>query len=189
MSDTPHSAEAIQVAWREETAFVRVAGPGSFRISPALKQFGQSMLGRGVRRLVVDMRLCTAADSTFMGVLAGLAMRLRQQPAGRMILSGLRADVATRFTALGLNRVIDLLPAGGADATGPAPADLRPLPIGGAGPAESRVRAETALAAHEDLAGACPDNALRFKDVMAFLREDLRRMDESGGQEPGKNAG
>lgn len=57
--------------------WVRVEGRGSFQNSPALKEFSRTVIDEGRRKLVVDLKNCVAMDSTFMGTLASLAIRLR----------------------------------------------------------------------------------------------------------------
>jgi hypothetical protein len=39
------------------------------------------------------------------------------------------------------------------------------------------------LASHEALVEISPDNAPKFKDVLAYLKEDLQRAGEPGGGE------
>src|SRR5450631_2319235 len=57
--------------------WIRVEGRGSFQNSPALKEFSRKLIDEGRRKFVVDLKSCLAMDSTFMGTLAGLAIRLR----------------------------------------------------------------------------------------------------------------
>jgi hypothetical protein len=40
------------------------------------------------------------------------------------------------------------------------------------------------LEAHENLVRLSPENLPKFKDVLAFLREDLKRPDSPGREQP-----
>ena len=63
---------------------VRVEGKGSFLNSTGLKEFSKEMVNRGFREFMVDLEKCPVMDSTFMGTLAGLALRLRELGQGNL---------------------------------------------------------------------------------------------------------
>ena len=56
--------------------WLRVEGKGCFQNSPMLKEFCVAMVERGALKIVVDLENCPVMDSTFMGVLSGIACRL-----------------------------------------------------------------------------------------------------------------
>jgi anti-anti-sigma factor len=189
MSDAGHAPDGIEVAQNDGTAFVRVTGSGSFKVSTALRQFGASVLDQGCKHMVVDLAMCIGMDSTFMGVLAGLAMRITRQGGGRMLLAGICPEVAARLSALGIDRVMDVQGRSAMDdmtLRGEAVPGLRGLDTSAAA-SDRRLNVETSLAAHEDLAGLCPENGLKFKDVLEFLKEDLKR--HSGGEADRQGSG
>lgn len=178
MSTPTVSADAVLVSTTEDRAFIRVVGRGSFRMGPALKQFGQSMLARGIRRFQVDLGACTSMDSTFMGLLAGLALQVRRLGDGGVSLVQVRPDPLRSLLTLGLDAHLEI------HATGPGcegPSSGRGTEPEAALDHEAaardrRVAAETALQAHEDLVAAHDANLAKFQDVLAYLREDLARM-------------
>ncbi|HOW97978.1 MAG TPA: STAS domain-containing protein [Kiritimatiellia bacterium] len=176
-------SDGIQVAIQVPLAFIRVVGRGSFKISASLKEFAVHALDAGCRRIVLDMAECVGMDSTFMGVLAGLAFRLRAVPEGRIVIVNLNPRTRGLLATLGLDEAVETHMAGA------TPADLEPLLARGEAltelPAEERGQAETArtmLEAHENLVRLSPENLPKFKDVLTFLREDLKK---SGGAAPG----
>jgi anti-anti-sigma regulatory factor len=57
---------------------VKVEGKGNFLNSDDLKEFACEMLDHGYREFVVDLAGCVTMDSTFMGTMARLALRLRE---------------------------------------------------------------------------------------------------------------
>jgi anti-anti-sigma regulatory factor len=154
------------------TAFIRVAGRGSFKVSPALKKFAQGALDQRCRQIFVDMGPCVGMDSTFMGVLAGLALRMKREGVGRVVMYNLSAKNRALVQTLGLDRLVRMHDAaGGGDEGLPAETEMRPL---GTGEATRRATAETMLEAHEDLIRIQPENLPKFKDVLAYLKEDLK---------------
>ena len=68
------------------TVWLKVNGRGTVQNSPGVKEFVKQMIQRGHRDFVVDLDGCELMDSTFMGTLAGVALRLREIGQG-----GLRA--------------------------------------------------------------------------------------------------
>ena len=180
MSDTTSSAERLRVAIHQHLGLVRVIGRGSYRISPGLKDFSSAALNRGVNGIVLDMIDCIGMDSTFMGVLAGLSMRLagKSPPEnGRVVLINLSPKLRRLLTTLGLDQLVDVYLAG------ETPAELAALTKRGlqesgtdtASEASRKERMETMLSAHEDLVEALPQNKPQFKDVLDFLRQDIAR--------------
>lgn len=152
---------SVQVGVAGPTVWVRVAGRGSFQNSTGLKDFAAEMMRRGHRDFVVDLKDCELMDSTFMGTLAGIALRLGPQGGLRVVRPNARCRSVLQ--SLGLDRVFAV------ETTLPAPppgADLHDAE--GSPPREAR--RETIIQAHENLVAANPDNAVRFKDVIEFLK-------------------
>lgn len=148
-----------------KTVWIKMEGRGTFQNSGGIKDFTQQMINRGHREFVVDLRDCEMMDSTFMGTLAGIALRLREMGQGE--LRAVRANTRNRelLENLGLDRIIHVQ----AHLHEPAPAsnDLEVK----AGDGEDAAH-ETVLTAHEALVEADPANAIRFRDVLEFLRQD-----------------
>ncbi|MGJ8642926.1 MAG: STAS domain-containing protein [Luteolibacter sp.] len=68
----------IRVGKFEGFSWIRCESKGSFLNSPAVKEFGEARIRKGEKLLVVDLQECSGMDSTFMGTLAGLASRLKE---------------------------------------------------------------------------------------------------------------
>ncbi|OQW96300.1 MAG: hypothetical protein BWK77_05380 [Verrucomicrobia bacterium A1] len=183
MASPEQPADKLLVAVQQNTAFISIQGRGSFKISAAMKEFAAAAIAQGCRRLVLDMADCVGMDSTFMGVLAGLAARLKSQAGGRIVMVNLSLRTRGLLTTLGLDQVIDPYMAGA------TPADLQPY-VARRGDLSSldtqeksqRATAETMLEAHEALVQLSPENLPKFKDVLTFLREDLKK---TGLDKPG----
>src|SRR2546429_564739 len=74
----------IQVGVRGPTVWVKVEGKGSFLNSGNLKEFSREMLDRGYREFIVDLAGCAMMDSTFMGTMASVALRLKELGHGHL---------------------------------------------------------------------------------------------------------
>jgi anti-sigma B factor antagonist len=158
---------SIQVGVCGPTIWVKVEGKGSFLDSGNLKEFAHEMLDRGYREFVVDLADCPMMDSTFMGTLAKVALRLRELGHGHFHIVHCGSRNQELLAGLGLDRIFD---------NGGNPPDCGALQQNLAAQSpEQRKKKQTAtmLEAHEALCEAAPENVLRFKDVLDFLRQDL----------------
>lgn len=169
--ETSPSADTILVASDRSGAFVRVIGRGSFKGSPSLKKFAQAEIEKGCRRLVLDLKDCVGMDSTFMGVIAGLALQLKRLQ-GTLAVIRLNSKNAALLETLGLSRLLEMsVAAESRDAAG-STAATQPLAMA----AEKRETTETMLEAHETLVDVEPGNQMKFKDVLTYLREGLHHL-------------
>jgi anti-sigma B factor antagonist len=173
----------ILVARSADLGFVKVVGRGSFQNSGCLKAFYQQLLKEGVSRFVVDLDACTYLDSTFLGILLGLGLKLKEAGNGLLHILNANPRNLELLRNLGLDRLIIIDGGGGSSGSG----------AGGNGSGSGRLdglkeerleempcsvptRAEagpTILEAHENLMQFDPRNVPKFKDVVEFLREDL----------------
>ncbi len=176
MADPQKPDDRVWVAVHQHWALVRVEGRGSFKVSTSLKEFGQAALQSGTTMAVLDMGSCVGMDSTFMGVLAGWATRLRQQASGQLVLINLNSRTRGLVATLGLDRIVK------AYEVGELPRELWEVAALSEGLSaleprkESRATTtETMLEAHENLVKLAPENLPRFKDVLLYLREDLHK--------------
>ena len=165
---TPSS---ILVGTTNKIVWIKVEGKGSFLNSAGVKEFSKEMVNRGHREFVVDLRNCPVMDSTFMGTLAMIALRLREIGQGNLHVVNLNERNHDLLTNLGLDQLFSM------DACGVnegSPATRKPLES--APPSEDHSsQAETILAAHEALVEADPANLTKFKDVLEYLKQDLHR--------------
>jgi anti-anti-sigma factor len=170
-------ADVLLVATRGSTAMLRVRGRGSFKVGPALKQFSVGAMASGCRQFILDMDECTAMDSTFMGVLAGLALRLKGE-GGTVVMMNLTPKTLALLETLGLDRLLETYQVGcTSDELKRRLADAVGMSALEASIADRKVTLETMLTAHEDLVKAAPDNLPKFKSVMAYLSADLKQLE------------
>jgi anti-anti-sigma regulatory factor len=151
---------------------VKVEGKGSFLNSGNLKDFTCEMLDRGYREFVVDLANCPMMDSTFMGTMATVALRLKELGQGHLHVVHCSSRCQELLVGLRLDQIFDVR------ANGASPPDCGALerPPRIQSPEDrKREQIETMLEAHVALGEAAPENLLRFKDVLDFLRQDLHQ--------------
>src|SRR6266404_899003 len=93
---------SILVGVNGPAVWVRVEGKGNFLNSGSLKEFAQEMVNRGYREFVFDLEHCAMMDSTFMGTMAAVALRLKDLVQGYLHVVHLRACRRRLFSARGL---------------------------------------------------------------------------------------
>ena len=157
---------SILVGVSDRTVWVRVEGKGSFTNATGLKQFGKEMTNRGYRQFVIDLKQCPVMDSTFMGTLTGLSLRLRELGSGELCIVNLNERNHDLLANLGLDQFFTM----GGRPTAAAPVHQASLPVV---VEDKHTRAETMLEAHEAVIAANPANEAKFKDVLEYLKQDL----------------
>ena len=164
---------SILVGTTNKIVWIKVEGKGSFLNSAGVKEFAKEMVNRGHREFVVDLRNCPVMDSTFMGTLAMIALRLREIGQGSLHVVNLNERNHDLLTNLGLDQLFSMDACGVKDA---GPATGKSLPQETPAPDHS-TQAANMLEAHEALVEADPENLTKFKDVLEYLKQDLHRAD------------
>lgn len=163
---------------------VKVAGRANFSGSVDLKTLVNSMWNKGYQHFVLDLSECLLMDSTFLGVLAGLGLKLNNnngQPAsvastansnGQRAIELLNPSprVADLLENLGITHLFDIT-------RGPLTTECLTRLDHSPTPTDRREVQETCLEAHKTLMDVNPANVPKFKDVAQFLAEDLQKMD------------
>lgn len=76
--------------------------------SPLMKTWVDQQLDAGCKRVVVDLEACLGMDSTFMGTLAGLAMRLNKLPEGKVDVISAGEKNSASLDDLGLSALMHI---------------------------------------------------------------------------------
>lgn len=159
----------ILVARSDNLGFIKVVGRGSFQNSGCIKIFYQQLLKEGVHRFIVDLEACTYLDSTFLGILLGLGLKLKEGGNGLLHVLNASSRNLELLKNLGLDRLIQI-DSPRAIENGVSEKQLEEVPC----PVTTRAEAgPTILEAHENLMEFDSRNIPKFKDVVEFLREDL----------------
>ncbi|VVM05023.1 hypothetical protein MAMT_00417 [Methylacidimicrobium tartarophylax] len=112
----------------------------------------------------MDLAECTYLDSTFLGTLAGPALKLRKK-GGVLQVAGSSRRVLESIRTLGLDRLFECV-------ENVAPydaADLRPLESG----SHKEMTGELLLQAHRSLLECDPRNAPKFQDLVTYLGAEV----------------
>jgi anti-sigma B factor antagonist len=162
----------ILIAVTDATVYFKPVGRANIKISADFKSAMTELRNRGYRQLVLDLAECEAMDSTFLGVLSACALQL-----------GMSADPAHEATAIQLRhpngRILSSLEDLGVrnlfhiSETEPKGLEYQAAPTG---TVSREVLSQTSLEAHQTLMAIDPANIPKFKDVVAFLKEDLARL-------------
>ena len=131
------------------------------------------MVNRGYREFIVDLRNCVMMDSTFMGTLAGVALRLKELGNGHLHVVHCGTRSRDLLSGLGLDQIFDIHTDGVAAPTCSELDDAEATPSPSS--EQKREQAQTMLDAHEALCEAAPENFTRFKDVLDYLKQDLHQ--------------
>ena len=172
------SAENLILIYRgSEFSWIRCEGKGSFLNSPVLKKWADGEIDQGVTRVVVDLNACTGMDSTFMGTLAGLAMRLMKLPDGNLLIAEPGDKNTKSLEGLGLDVLmqIDPVDAFWVGQIEEIRAKLKPYDAGSSkAPSASYV-----LEAHQKLCEVDERNTEKFGTVLDFLEAEVKAKQET----------
>ena len=146
--------------------WIRVEGRGAFQNSPALKEFSRRLIDEGRRKFVVDLKNCAAMDSTFMGTLASLAIRLRDL-GGELWVVNRNERNAELLAGLGIDSLFSTAPLLTAH-NGECPEAVHHA-------ADKAATREVIHEAHAACVAVDPRNAEKFKDVLEHLKASAAR--------------
>jgi anti-sigma B factor antagonist len=163
-------SSSILVGCNQKVVCIRVQGKGSFQNSSGVKSFAKAMINRGHRDFVVDLAACPVMDSTFMGTLTGVALRLRELGQGELHVINSNARNTDLLQGLGLDQIISLELNGHKDEDRPENEDALPAET-----TDKKTTTENMIAAHQALVDADPQNFCKFKDVLEYLKQDLHQ--------------
>jgi anti-anti-sigma factor len=163
-------ASRISVAREGDQACVQIVGRGSFQNAVLLKHFYTEVLAKGVRHFTVDLAECTYLDSTFLGTLTGLGIHLHDLKADKVEIIHCNSRITDLFQNLGLDRLFNISQE--PEAPVPQPDQVLSEP-----PPSKEETGVTMLEAHELLMQWDKRNVAKFKDVVAYLKEDLGKTD------------
>ena len=173
------NGDNLTAAYIDRVAVIRIEGRGSFKISPPMKQFIHKVMDtRSADRVVIDMSDCTGMDSTFMGVVAGLACMIKSKPEFSFKLINLSDKNRKLLVTLGVDRVVDYSMSATAEEhdlmTGERTGEQTLEPDF----TNKLNAAKTTLEAHETLVDINPANYNKFKAVLDFLQDDVRSLSD-----------
>ncbi len=171
------SSKGISVGCAENRVYVRIVGRGTFQNSQPLRLFALRKIEEGRREFVMDLQQCQGMDSTFLGVLAGIGLRLRHDGESPTIqIINISPRNQELLQTLGLDRLFTM------NSSAPPPleeADYHQLPDTDLTQlTQAMDKEETTdlmIEAHDNLVRADERNASKFRELTRFLREAVER--------------
>lgn len=160
----------LSVLVGKDFACVKIAGRANFTFSPDFKTLLAELMQKGYGHFIIDLSECVLMDSTFLGVLAGFGIKLKQPDASPMgiELSNPNPRVTELLENLGVLQLFKIVN-GSLQLSGEV---CVPAPVN---PSHEEIT-RTSLEAHQALMAINPENVPRFKDVTQFLAEDLKNL-------------
>ena len=168
-----NTTSSVQVGCVDRAVWVKVEGRGTFQNSAGLKEFVKQMIQRGYRDFVVDLRDCEQMDSTFMGTLAGWLSGFASGQGGLRTINVNDRNCGL-LSSLGLDQLFHVVGATSSEASEPQDLDLHeavPKKM------DHKEQKQAVLEAHEALVEADAANAVKFRDVLEFMRHELNVSD------------
>ncbi len=158
----------------EQFACVKIIGRANFTSSIDFKTLVNELRDKGYHYFLLDLSECALMDSTFLGVLAGLGLKMsgsqKNSNSQGIELLNPNPRITELLESLGVLHLFKITQG--------------PLTL----PAQTQVSSYTPLSpSHEEVTRACleahntlmeinPANVARFKDVAQFLAEDLKKL-------------
>jgi anti-anti-sigma factor len=147
---------------------VKINGKANYLNCNSFREFIATIIEGGSRHIFIDFEGCKGMDSTFLGILAGSAIDLRQlTPAGDLVVGNLSERNYELIRNLGLQNLLTV--AKGTTKAGNNFDALKNQEVSDA---------KSILKAHENLTEADQGNVAKFQDVIAFLRNQVEKQDK-----------
>lgn len=142
---------------------VKVTGKANYLNCNSFREFIETIMAGGCRRIFIDFSQCKGMDSTFLGILAGTAIELRKlNPAGELVIGNLSDRNYELICNLGLQNLLTVI-----DEAESVDDNLDALEN------KEVSEAKKILEAHQNLTKADKENEAKFQDVIAFLQNQV----------------
>ena len=175
---TPSATMLVSII--DKLVLVKISGRANFAASVDFKSLVSELRARGDPAFALELSECVIMDSTFLGVLSGLGLKIAETEGPARLIQLLNAPP----------RIVDLLENLGVAhlfkmccQSVPSVTQFEAVPASEVAPTREEI-SRTCLEAHQLLMAINPDNVPKFKDVARFLAEDLKKI-TGGGAEKG----
>ncbi len=159
-----------------DVVVVRVCGRGNHHNSLSLREVANlTATAEHIPAFVFDLEKCPTMDSTFMGVLASLALRQMRQARSKSTVVNANPHVRELLTNLGLKHVLEIRDQPGLASQTASSADSANFTEAAAPQLDKVNRIILMIEAHEKLIDADSGNEAQFKGVIQSLKESLQR--------------
>ena len=165
----------------DKLVLVKISGRANFAASVDFKSLVSELRKRGYHAFALELSECVIMDSTFLGVLSGLALKAAEAEGPPRLIQLFNAPprIIDLLENLGVAHLFRICTQRVPDFT-----RFEAVPASGDAPTREEI-SRTCLEAHELLMAINPDNIPKFKDVTRFLAEDLKKITGGTSEEPG----
>lgn len=162
---------SISTCRQSDFSWIRCDGKGSFLNSHHLKQCAESEIADGINHIVIDLSACAGMDSTFMGTMAGIAMKLAKIDGELEVANpGEKNKRSLEDLGLGVLMSIDPQDSQWQSQISEIESKLAPCDVA----IEKADQANHVLDAHKKLCEADEQNNEKFGTVLEFLEAEVK---------------
>jgi anti-anti-sigma regulatory factor len=162
----------FRIARSGDAVYVKVIGLGTMNNSMTFKELADRQVAEGYAQFIIDLAECRGVDSTFMGILVGIAGAVKRGARGGegVLVANANAHCRKQMESIGLHRILRIQDEPLSLPTGLV---LHELPESEAG---SVARLKIIMKAHQDLVAIDKKNEERF---VAFLKDIAKNLGEA----------
>ena len=172
--NTPDQMESILYArLPDDIVVIRVCGKGNHTNSVALRKvFDMTSDSRHCGRYIFDLAKCTTMDSTFMGVMASIALSQKRLDRSHCVAVNMAPRTLDQLETLGLHYVIEMR-RGATEPTVEIETQAARFNAVDSPPMNKLNRIVMMIEAHEKLIDVDGGNEVKFRGVLQNLRQSL----------------
>lgn len=162
------SSDIVYTASVDGATWIKVAGRGTFQNSHQIKKFLLEKIESGCPHIIIDLSECAGMDSTFMGIITGLSIKMHGSGHDPVTLINVTAHNLRLLETLGLDKFMTIkekIDAGSSLKWEPLPFDA----------SDKFTITKHMVDAHEELLETGGIAKEQFKNVHKLLKEDLER--------------
>jgi anti-anti-sigma factor len=98
------------------SAFFKIVGVGTYQTAVGFKTTYTQLLADGVTEFIIDLGECDHLDSTFLGTILGLAIKIQHVDSGHVHVIKPNDMIRSLFRGTGLDQIFDMTEPGGGEA-------------------------------------------------------------------------
>ena len=176
---TPSATMLVSII--DKLVLVKISGRANFAASVDFKSLVSELRARGDHAFALELSECVIMDSTFLGVLSGLGLKIAETegPARLIQLVNAPPRIVDLLENLGVAHLFKMC-----QQSVPSLTQFEAVPASGVAPTREEI-SRTCLEAHQLLMAINPDNVPKFKDVARFLAEDLKKITGGAAEKTG----
>ena len=97
----------IKIAVHEGVVYIHVIGRGIWEKSRLLKDFLFEMIGKGYHDLRIDLSECSYIDSTFIGTLVAVTLKLQASACSAITVIGSQPQIRKSLDTMGVSKLLN----------------------------------------------------------------------------------